>query len=131
MWQGIKDKAKDLITKHGAEVGAVARVAAQALIPGAPLLVGAVEAVCDYSADKTAEANDQALSQMLSDLGGDVAQLEVILGHLGGQLEMTLGQMVQMAQFGTPPQALEAMINNVLQPPTKIGRHNKLVEISR
>ena len=82
MWQGIKDKAKDLITKHGAEVGAVARVAAQALIPGAPLLVGAVEAVCDYSADKAAEASDEALGQMLEALGGDVAQLEVILGHL-------------------------------------------------
>ena len=44
----LKNRAKQLINKHGAEVGVVAKIAANALIPGAPMIVGAVEAVCGY-----------------------------------------------------------------------------------
>lgn len=114
MWQGIKDKAKNLVTRHGVEVGTVAKIAAHALMPGAPILVGAVEALCDYSVDKLDDAHDQALTQMLEQLGGDIAQLEMVLDHLGGQLEGVISQMSMMASF-TTPDVLEAMINTALE----------------
>ena len=43
MLSTLKDKAKRLVERHGAEVGAVAKIAANALIPGAPMIVSAVE----------------------------------------------------------------------------------------
>ena len=45
MWESLKTKAKNLVTKHGSEVGAVAKIAAHSLIPGAPIVVGAVESL--------------------------------------------------------------------------------------
>ena len=42
MLESLISKAKHLVSKHGPEVGAVARIAAHALIPGAPLIVGSV-----------------------------------------------------------------------------------------
>ena len=119
LWARVKASAGALIRKHGSEVGAVAKIAARALIPGAPILVGAVEATCDYVANKgqalSAEQSEEAMMRRLSELGGDVAQLASILDLLGGRLEGVFGQMSQMAQFGTPPQALEVMINVALE----------------
>ena len=114
MWQDIKDKAKSLVTRHGTEIGTVAKIAAHALMPGAPVLVGAVEALCDYSVDKLDDAQDQELAQMLEELGGDVVQLERVLEHLGGQLEGVISQMTMMASF-TSPDVLEAMFNTALE----------------
>ena len=115
----VKASASALIRKHGPEVGAVAKIAAHALIPGAPILVGAIEATCDYAADKGRDLNqdesDAAMTRLLEELGADIAQLESLLGHLAGQLDGVLGQMTHLAQFGTPPEALEAMINMTLE----------------
>ena len=107
--------AKHLVSNHGAEVGAVAKIAAHALIPGAPIVVGAVESLCDYAADKSQELTDETITEMIEGLGSDVRHLESLMGHLSGQLDGVLSQMVQMAQFGTPPMALEAMMNNALE----------------
>ena len=91
----LKAKASALIRNHGPEVGAVAKIAAHALIPGAPILVSAVETTCDYAADKGRDLNqdesDAAMTQLLEELGADVAQLESLLGHLAGQLDGVLG----------------------------------------
>ena len=114
-FRDLTNAAKNLVTKHGAEVGVVAKIAAHALIPGAPLLVGAVESLCDYAADKSQELTDEIITEMIEGLGGDVQHLEALLGHLSGQLDGVVGQMSQMAGFGTPPQALEAMINSALE----------------
>ena len=61
----LREKAKRLIERHGAEVGTVAKIAANALIPGAPLIVNAVEAVCDYTADKGQDLTDERMSEMI------------------------------------------------------------------
>ena len=111
----LREQAKRLVERHGAEVGAVAKIAANALIPGAPLIVSAVEAVCDYAADKGQELTDERMTEMIGALGSDVNQLESLLAHMGGQLDGLIGQVSQMAQYGTPPQALEAMINTALE----------------
>ena len=50
MFQRIKQLGQNLVQKHGAEVGAVVR--SRTLIPGAPLIVAAVESACDYAADR-------------------------------------------------------------------------------
>ena len=115
MFEGLKEKAKQLVTRHGAEVGAVAKIAAHALIPGAPLIVSSVEALCDYSAEKAQDIDHATLISKLEALGGDTAHLERVLTHLTGELEGVMGQMSQLAHFGTPPQALEAMINTALE----------------
>ena len=115
MLSKLREKAKCLIERHGAEVGAVAKIAANALIPGAPLIVSAVESVCDYTADKGHDLTDARMTEMIEALGGDVNQLESLLGHMAGQLDGVLAMMAQSAQFGTPPQALEAMINTALE----------------
>ena len=36
------------------------------------------------------------------------------MAHLSGQLDGVVGMMAQSAQFGSPPEALEAMINSAL-----------------
>ena len=106
--------AKSLVVKHGSEVGTVAKIAAHALIPGAPIVVSALESICDYAADKNQEMNDEQMSTMIESLGGDVKHLETLLSHLSGQLDGVVSQMSQMAKFGTPPQALESMMNNMI-----------------
>ena len=111
----LTQAAKNLVAKHGAEVGAVAKVAAHALIPGAPIVVAAVESLCDYAADKSQEVSDDSITTLVRGLGGDVHHLESLLGHLSGQLDGVVSQMVQMSQFGTPPQALEALMNSALE----------------
>ena len=70
----LREQAKRLVERHGAEVGAVAKIAANALIPGAPLIVSAVETVCDYAADKGQEITDERMTEMIEALGGDVGQ---------------------------------------------------------
>ena len=65
MLSTLKEKAKRLIERHGAEVGAVAKIAANALIPGAPMIVSTVEAVCDYTADKGQEITDDRMTEMI------------------------------------------------------------------
>ena len=118
MIQKIRDltnAAKNLVSKHGAEVGAVAKIAAHALIPGAPLLVGAVESLCDYAADKSQELTDDTITEMIEGLGGDVQHLEALLGHLSGQLDGVVGQMSQIAGFGATPDVLEKMMNKALE----------------
>ena len=115
MWESLKTKAKNLVTKHGAEVGAVAKIAAHALIPGAPIMVGAVESLCDYAADKGQELTDEKMTEMLESLGSDVQHLESLLGHLSGQLDGVVGQMSQLAGFGATPDVLERMMNSALE----------------
>ena len=114
MFESLISKAKSLVSKHGTEVGAVAKIAAHALIPGAPLIVGSVEALCDYNAEKGHEVDQAELMAKLESLGGDTAYLEKVLGQLIGQLDGVIGMMAQSAQFGSPPEALKAMINHAL-----------------
>ena len=114
-FRDLTNAAKNLVTKHGAEVGVVAKIAAHALIPGAPLLVGAVESLCDYAADKSQELTDDTITEMIEGLGGDVQHLEALLGHLSGQLDGVVGQMSQIAGFGATPDVLEKMMNKALE----------------
>ena len=99
MFESLISKAKSLVSKHGPEVGAVAKIAAHALIPGAPLIVGGVEALCDYNAEKGHDADHAELTKKLEALGGDVSHLEQLLGYLTGQLDGVIGMMAQSAQF--------------------------------
>lgn len=102
MFRDLTNAAKHLVTKHGAEVGAVAKIAAHALIPGAPLLIGAVESLCDYAADKSQELTDDTITEMIEGLGGDVQHLEALLGHLSGQLDGGGGADVHDVVFCEP-----------------------------
>ena len=82
MFESLISKAKHLVSKHGPEVGAVAKIAAHALIPGAPLIVSSVEALCDYNSEKEHEVDQAKLMAKLESLGGDTAYLERVLGRL-------------------------------------------------
>ncbi len=115
MFDHIKQLGHRLVQGHGAGVGAVAKIAAHALIPGAPLLVAAVESACDYAADKGQELTDEKITEMIEGLGGDVQHLEALMGHLSGQLDGVVGMMTQSAQFGASPDMLEAMMNSALE----------------
>ena len=115
MFQRIKQLGQNLVQKHGAEVGAIAKIAAHALIPGAPLIVAAVESACDYAADKGQELTDEKITEMIEGLGGDVQHLEALMAHLSGQLDGVVGQMANMTQFGATPEMLEAMMNSAIE----------------
>ena len=115
MLSRLKEKVKCLIERHGAEVGAVAKITANALIPGAPIIVGAIEAVCDYTTDKGQDLSDDRMIEVIETLGADVSQLESLLEHMTGQLDGVMSMMAQSARYGSPPQALEAMINTALE----------------
>ena len=84
MWSKLITKAQTLVTRHGTEVGMIAKIATHGLIPGAPLLVSAVESLCDYSADSYNQKSDREIKTLLNNLGGDVEKLDYILGQLGG-----------------------------------------------
>ena len=115
MFDTLKEGVRRLVKNHGSEVGVVVKIAAHALLPGAPMLIGATEALCDYASNQDHEQGEAALMEELEALGGDVTHLEMMIGQLSGQLDGLIGQASQMAQFGTPPQALEAMINTALE----------------
>ena len=65
MLNRLKERASTLIARHGAEVGVVAKIAANALIPGAPMIVSAIEAVCDYTANKGQELSDERMMEKI------------------------------------------------------------------
>ena len=111
MFQRIKQFGHNLVQKHGAEVGAVAKIAAHALIPGAADRGGGGSA-CDYAADKSQELTDEKITEMIE---GYVQHLEALMAHLSGQLDGVVGMMAQSAQFGATPEMLEAMMNSALE----------------
>ena len=115
MFDRLKEGARRLVRNHGSEVGAVVKIAAHALLPGAPMLIGATEALCDYASEQGHEQGEVALMEELEALGGDVTHLEMMIEQMSGQLDGVIGMMTQSAKFGAPPQALEAMINSALE----------------
>lgn len=115
MLHRFKQLGTQLVQKHGAEVSGIAKIAAHALIPGAPMIVTAVELICDYASEKNQELADEKLSEIVQGIGKDVQYLESLMSHLTGELSAVLEMMMQSAQFGTPPQVLEAMINSALE----------------
>ena len=79
MLSKLKERGRELIKCHGAEVGVVAKIVANVLIPGAPMVVNAVETVCDYAADKNQELTDEYMMEIIGGLDSDVSQLESLL----------------------------------------------------
>ena len=65
MIQKIRDltnAAKNLVTKHGAEVGAIAKSAVHPQAFGSAIVV-VVESLCDYTADKSQELTDESITE--------------------------------------------------------------------
>ena len=112
MLSRLRDKAKRLIERHGAEVSAVAKITANALIPGAPVIVSAVEAMCDYTADKSQELTDDRMMEMLDGLGADVGQLDSLLEHMAGQLDGAIAQMTQSLSASLALLLVTTLYNN-------------------
>ena len=81
MFDRLKEGARRLVRNHGSEVGAVVKIAAHALLPGAPMLIGATEALCDYASEQGHELGEAALIEELEALGGDVSHLEMKIGR--------------------------------------------------
>ena len=49
----LKERAQSLIKHHGAEVGMIAKIVAHTLLLGAPMIIGATEALCDFVAGES------------------------------------------------------------------------------